>query len=111
MLVVAGIILIGMWLERFLLVAPSLWKGQDLPLGLSEFLISLGFLGLMALSLLWFFKGFPLLPVSDPLFQETLEEDGDKMAGAEQMAEDRRNASSGRAGWAAWFCGRFCWWG
>jgi Ni/Fe-hydrogenase subunit HybB-like protein len=74
MLVVSIIILIGMWLERFLLVAPSLWKGHDLPLGFSEFFISLGFLGLMSLSLLWFFKRFPSLPVSDPLFQEILEE-------------------------------------
>ena len=74
MLVVSGIILIGMWLERFLLVAPSLWKGRDLPLGFSEFLISLGFLGLMSLSLLWFFKRFPSLPISDPLFQEIANE-------------------------------------
>ena len=74
MLVVSGIILIGMWLERFLLVAPSLWKGKGLPLGFSEFLISLGFLGLMSLSLLWFFKRFPSLPISDPLFQEIANE-------------------------------------
>ena len=74
MLVVSSIILIGMWLERFLLVAPSLWKGQDLPLGFSELLISLGFMGLMSLSLLWFFKRFSSLPVSDPLFQKILEE-------------------------------------
>lgn len=74
MLVVSTIILVGMWLERFLLVAPSLWKGRNLPLGFSEFLISLGFMGLMSLSLLWFFKRFPSLPVSDPLFQKFLEE-------------------------------------
>ncbi len=73
MLILSGIILIGMWLERFLLVAPSLWKGKDLPLGLSEVLISLGFLGLMALSILWFLRRFPILPLSDPLFQESLE--------------------------------------
>jgi Ni/Fe-hydrogenase subunit HybB-like protein len=75
MLLLSGIILVGMWLERFLLVAPSLWKGPELPLGLSEILISLGFLGLMALSVLWFFSRFPLLPLSDPLFQDMLEED------------------------------------
>ncbi len=74
MVTLSGIILIGMWLERFLLVAPSLWKGKDLPLGLLELLISLGFLGLMALSLLWFFKRFPLLPLTDPLFLDSLEE-------------------------------------
>lgn len=76
MLILGGIILIGMWLERFLLVAPSLWKGKELPLGLWEILISLGFLGLMGLSLLWFFNRFPLLPISDPLFQDLWEEDG-----------------------------------
>jgi Ni/Fe-hydrogenase subunit HybB-like protein len=74
MLVVSSIILLGMWLERFLLVAPSLWKGRDLPLGFSELLVSLGFLGLMSLCILWFFKRFPSLPISDPLFQEMEEE-------------------------------------
>ncbi|MBI5603442.1 MAG: polysulfide reductase NrfD [Deltaproteobacteria bacterium] len=73
MLILSGIILIGMWLERFLLVAPSLWKGKELPLGLSELLISLGFLGLMGFSILWFLGRFPLLPVSDPLFEKTKE--------------------------------------
>ena len=68
-----------MWLERFLLVAPSLWKRPGLPLGFSELLISLGFLGLMALSLQWFFKRFPLLPLTDPIFLETL--DGDQEEG------------------------------
>ncbi len=75
MLILSGIILIGMWLERFLLVAPSLWKGKELPLGLSELLISLGFLGLMGFSILWFLGRFPLLPVSDPLFLEPLKPD------------------------------------
>jgi hypothetical protein len=73
MLLLSGTILVGMWLERFLLVAPSLWKGPGLPLGLSEVLISLGFLGLMALCILWFFNRFPLLPLSDPLFLYGLE--------------------------------------
>lgn len=81
MLVLTGLILIGMWLERFLLVAPSLWKRPGLPLGLSEFLISLGFLGLMALSIRWFFKRFPLLPLTDPLFLETLEADREEGRG------------------------------
>jgi hypothetical protein len=74
MLVVCSIILIGMWLERFLLVAPSLWKGKDLPLGFPEFLITLGFLGLMSLCILWFFKRFPALPISDPWFQDIRKE-------------------------------------
>jgi Ni/Fe-hydrogenase subunit HybB-like protein len=73
MMLLSVIILVGMWLERFLLVAPSLWKGPGLPLGLSEILISLGFLGLMALSVLWFLNRFPRLPLSDPLFLDGLE--------------------------------------
>ena len=81
MLILGGFILIGMWLERFLLVAPSLWPGKELPLGLTEILISLGFLGLMGLSLLWFFNRFPLLPISDPLFQELWERDGEEGRG------------------------------
>ncbi|MBI5583154.1 MAG: polysulfide reductase NrfD [Deltaproteobacteria bacterium] len=81
MLLLSGIILIGMWLERFLLVAPSLWKGKDLPLGLLEILISLGFLGLMGLSLLWFGGRFPLLPLSDPLFQDLLQGEEERARG------------------------------
>ena len=81
MLVLTALILVGMWLERFLLVAPSLWKRPGLPLGPAEFLISLGFLGLMALSLQWFLKRFPLLPLTDPLFLDTLDADREESRG------------------------------
>lgn len=81
MLILTGLILIGMWLERFLLVAPSLWKKPGLPLGLTEFLISLGFLGLMALSIQWFFIRFPLLPLTDPIFLDTLKGDPEEDRG------------------------------
>ncbi len=74
MMVLGGIILLGMWLEKLLLVAPSLWKGQEIPLGLSEILITAGFLGMMALSVTVFLRKFPLLPLSDPLFRESQEE-------------------------------------
>ena len=76
MMVLAGIILVGMWLERFLLVAPSLWKGGEFPLGLLEVFITTGFLGVVGLSVLVFFRKFPLLPLSDPLFLAELEEAG-----------------------------------
>jgi hypothetical protein len=64
------LILAGMWLERFLLVVPSLSKGQGVPLGLTEVLITGGFLGAMGLTAGLFLNRFPLLPLSDPLFQE-----------------------------------------
>jgi Ni/Fe-hydrogenase subunit HybB-like protein len=72
MVILGIIILIGMWLERLLLIAPSLWKEAQLPLGMIELLISAGFLGIMALCVLLFLRQFPILPLSDPLFFEML---------------------------------------
>lgn len=72
MMILSAVILAGMWLERFLLVAPSIWHGQSLPLGMSEILISAGFIGTIALCILTFMQRFPILPVADPLFREYL---------------------------------------
>jgi hypothetical protein len=58
----AGLILIGHWLERFLLIVPTLWEGEGFPLGLTEIGMGLGFLGLFLLSYTWFARSFPLLP-------------------------------------------------
>jgi Ni/Fe-hydrogenase subunit HybB-like protein len=71
MALLGSLILIGMWLERYLLIAPSLMKGRISSPGMTEVLISAGFLGAMALTVIWFLRTFPLLPVSDPLFCET----------------------------------------
>ncbi len=73
MMVLAIVILTGMWFERFLLVVPSLWTHETLPLGWIELIISLGFLGLMAFCMLVFLRLFPLLPLSDPLLRKDLE--------------------------------------
>ena len=40
LLTVAGIVLGGMWLERFILVTPSLWTGDHLPIGPLEILVT-----------------------------------------------------------------------
>jgi Ni/Fe-hydrogenase subunit HybB-like protein len=61
---VAVAILGGMWLERFLLVVPSLWPGTSLPLGVPELLITASFAALFLLALLAFARAFPLLPRS-----------------------------------------------
>lgn len=63
---VAAIALIGMWLERFILVAPSLWHGDGVPLGITEILITLGVLGLFVFCYTGFLQLFPALPISDP---------------------------------------------
>jgi Ni/Fe-hydrogenase subunit HybB-like protein len=72
MMVLAVIILIGMWLERFLLIVPSLWKEGYIPLGLMELLITAGFFGIVALCVLLFLQKFPIFPLADPLFRENL---------------------------------------
>jgi hypothetical protein len=69
---ISVIVLIGMWLERFFLVAPSIWKGEKMPLGLIELFITAGFLGTVGLTSILFLKTFHVLPVSDPLFQEEM---------------------------------------
>jgi hypothetical protein len=73
MIPVSLVVLAGMWLERFILVAPSLWKEKSFPLGLVEILITAGFLGVMAFSFSAFLRRVPLLPVSDPLFREAMQ--------------------------------------
>jgi Ni/Fe-hydrogenase subunit HybB-like protein len=73
MLLLSSFIIVVMWLERFLLVAPSLWKGPHLPIGWMELLITLGFLGLVSLCIFYFLRKVPVLPVSDPLFHEYLQ--------------------------------------
>jgi hypothetical protein len=61
-----------MWLEKFVLVAPSLWKRGSIPLGFTEVLITAGYLGIVGSCVTGFLKRVPLLPVSDPLFRESL---------------------------------------
>jgi hypothetical protein len=74
MMTISILILAGMWLERFILVAPSLWKQQGIPLGIPELAISGGFLGMMAWSIILFFQKVPLVPLSAPPFPTRAEE-------------------------------------
>lgn len=75
---VSVIILIGYWLERFILVEPAYWKGEGVPIGIPEVGIAAGFLGLIGLSVLLFLRKVPLLPLSDPLFLKYLKREQDK---------------------------------
>jgi len=52
--------LIGIWLERYVLVVPSLWHEGTLPLGWVELIITLGFFASFMLAFLSFTKKFPL---------------------------------------------------
>lgn len=68
---IALIALVGMWLERFLLVAPSLWHGEGLPIGIQELFITAGVLGLFGFSYTAFLQTFPVLAISDPRLPRT----------------------------------------
>ncbi len=62
---IAFIPLIGMWLERYVLVAPSVLGTTQVWLGFPEVLISLGFASLFLLCFLAFYRTFPILPVQE----------------------------------------------
>ncbi|MCG8468739.1 MAG: hypothetical protein MJB57_11115 [Gemmatimonadetes bacterium] len=62
---VATILLAGFWIERYNMVAPSVWHGDGLPLGAPELMISVGFLGLFALPYLAYLTTFPKVPLRE----------------------------------------------
>jgi Ni/Fe-hydrogenase subunit HybB-like protein len=60
---VSAVVVIGHWLERYLITIPSVWPtGRPAPFGLTEIGISLGFAGLFFASYAWFLSTFPVLP-------------------------------------------------
>ncbi|MFQ5847241.1 MAG: hypothetical protein ACE5IQ_06135 [Candidatus Methylomirabilales bacterium] len=62
MLSVGILIAAGLWLERYVLVVPSLWHGEGVPFGWLEIGVTAGFLGAAGLSYLFFLRNFPLSP-------------------------------------------------
>ncbi len=63
MVAVGTLIAVGLWLERYVLVVPSLWHGKGVPFGWMEIGVTLGFLGAAGLSYVLFLQYFPMLPV------------------------------------------------
>lgn len=62
MIVLCSVVLAGIWLEHLLLLGPALSPHvAALPLSLVDGFVTLGFLGLMALSLIFFLRLFPSL--------------------------------------------------
>ncbi len=62
----ATIVLVGLWLERYLMVYPSVVHSEGgIPFALTEVGISLGFLGLFLLSFFWFTSRYPTVAVQD----------------------------------------------
>ncbi len=67
---VCALVVVGMWLERYLLVVPSVWSEDWVPFSGLEALITLGFLAAAALCYLGFARTFLLLPLADLEFQK-----------------------------------------
>ncbi len=62
MIVICSVVIVGIWFEHLLLLGPSLsHSAGGLPLGITDGLISLGFLGLMLSAIAVAFKQFPEL--------------------------------------------------
>jgi len=60
MLIICSVVIIGIWFEHLLLLGPALSHHADsIPLGITDGLISLGFLGLMATAIRYFMNVFP----------------------------------------------------
>ncbi|MGD8293712.1 MAG: hypothetical protein PVF37_18510 [Desulfobacterales bacterium] len=60
MLTICSVVIVGIWFEHLLLLGPALsHESQSIPLSFSDGLISLGFLGLMAIAVGYFLKVFP----------------------------------------------------
>jgi len=62
---VALVIFFGIWLEKYLIVVPSL-SPTTIPFGFTEVGLFLGFLGAYVLSIQSFLSTFPFVPVSHP---------------------------------------------
>ena len=62
-----SIILVGMWLERYVMLAPSLHHGGDPVFTIWQPLIGLMFLGLYLGSVRWFLTTFPAIQVWQPM--------------------------------------------
>jgi hypothetical protein len=62
-----SIILVGMWLERYVMLAPSLHHGGDPVFTIWQPLIGLMFLGLYLGSVRWFLTTFPAIQIWQPM--------------------------------------------
>lgn len=71
---VTALILTGLWLFHFLLIAPSVHVEGTPTLTIMEPLIGLGFLGVFAGVVRWFLATFPLIQLWQPAPQEELTE-------------------------------------
>ncbi len=71
---IAGVSLTGFWLDKFVLVVPSL--SNTINIGITQILITLGFLGAFVMMFLLFMRAFPSIPVGDRFFDGKVKSGG-----------------------------------
>ncbi len=70
---IAGLSLLGLWLERYMLIYPTLYPDVEaVVFGLTEVGIGLAMLGLLIGALAWFGSRFPMLQVWQPATEREL---------------------------------------
>jgi hypothetical protein len=62
-----SVILVGLWLERYMLLAPSITREGDPTFSIFQPLIALMFAGPFLISVRWFWSTFPVIQVWQPL--------------------------------------------
>ena len=67
---IALVALIGLWMERWLLIAPSLHVAGTPTFTFWEPLIGIGFLGIFAASVRWFLTTFPAVQIWQPAMED-----------------------------------------
>ena len=63
-LAVGVCIAVGLWIERYVLVVPSVWTRGGVPFNWIDVGIAAGFLGALGLSYIAFLRNFPVIPFS-----------------------------------------------
>ena len=71
---VSFVLLAGLWLEKHLMVAPSIRSPDTATLGVTELFVALMFLGIFLYAVRWFLTTFPLIQIWQPMVDpETFE--------------------------------------
>lgn len=74
MLVFGTVVLCAMWMERMLAIAPSISGPDKVYFGLTEILVTMGFVGLFGLVYTVFIHRVPPVVIKDPILGEVKEE-------------------------------------
>lgn len=73
LVIFTSIVLLGLWLERYMLVYPSMYVGaEDAPFGWQEIGVGLFFLGIVLACVMWFATRFPLYQMWQPMSEVEL---------------------------------------